>query len=346
MNQPSVSIIVPVYNVGPYVEDCIRSVMRQTYTGPMECIIVDDCGTDNSMEIVKRLITEYDGSISFKILHHTHNRGLSAARNTGMGIATGDYVFFLDSDDELTPDCLEKLTNPILKDDSIEMVMGNHNVVSNGSLVFSSNRPHFSESDLASQKAVRDFYFSFRNPRFPVEAWNKLTKKDFLECNNISFIEGILFEDNPWLFLVIKHLRHLYIVSDVTYFYHKRPYSLTTGASVKEDAHYHAIVFHEIASHFSPGDEAREATYYIQRFMSYLYQFPKEPIYHQTIPLFRHALSDGHHRSELTRLFMIQMATSSIAGKCLFLTMRETKKVCVYPIKAITDLLSPKKRNR
>ena len=94
MNQPSISIIVPVYNVEPYVEECIHSVMRQTYTGPMECIVVDDCGTDNSMAVVEGLIANYKGPISFKVLHHKHNRGLSAARNTGMDAATGDYYFF------------------------------------------------------------------------------------------------------------------------------------------------------------------------------------------------------------------------------------------------------------
>ena len=113
MTQPSISIIIPVYNVGPYVEDCLRSVMRQTYTGPMECIIVDDCGTDNSMEIVERLVSEYDGPIDFKVLHHAHNRGVSAARNTGMDAAIGDYLFFVDSDDMLTDDCFEQLARPL-----------------------------------------------------------------------------------------------------------------------------------------------------------------------------------------------------------------------------------------
>lgn len=86
-----VSIIVPVYNVAPYIKDCLQSVMRQTYKGSMECLIVDDCGTDESIAIVERMLAEYDGPIYFQILHHDHNRGLSAARNTGTMQATGDY---------------------------------------------------------------------------------------------------------------------------------------------------------------------------------------------------------------------------------------------------------------
>ena len=69
-----VSIIIPVYNVAPYIEDCLNSVMRQTYVGPMECILVDDCGTDDSMAVAERMITEYTGPIRFEILHHDHNR--------------------------------------------------------------------------------------------------------------------------------------------------------------------------------------------------------------------------------------------------------------------------------
>jgi len=106
---PSISIIIPVYNVEPYIAECVESVMRQTYTGPMECIIVDDCGTDKSIEIVKQLITEYKGPIDFRIQHHEHNRGLAVARNTDTDAATGDYIYYLDSDDWVEPNIVELL---------------------------------------------------------------------------------------------------------------------------------------------------------------------------------------------------------------------------------------------
>ena len=109
-----VSIVVPVYNVAPYIESCLKSVMGQTYAGDMECLLVDDCGSDDSMAIAERMIGAYTGPIRFQILHHEHNRGLSAARNTGTDAATGDYVLYLDSDDELTQDCIERLMRLIL----------------------------------------------------------------------------------------------------------------------------------------------------------------------------------------------------------------------------------------
>ena len=100
-----ISIIVPIYNVEPYIERCLRSVMIQTYSN-IECILVDDCTLDNSMKICDCLLGNYIGPIEFKVLHHDHNRGLSAARNTGTDAATGEYIFYLDSDDEITPDSI------------------------------------------------------------------------------------------------------------------------------------------------------------------------------------------------------------------------------------------------
>lgn len=82
--------------------------MRQSYNGAMECILVDDCGTDNSMEIAEQLIKAYNGPIDFKVVHHEHNQGLSAARNTGMDASCGEYVYFLDSDDWISDDCILK----------------------------------------------------------------------------------------------------------------------------------------------------------------------------------------------------------------------------------------------
>ena len=125
-----VSIIIPVYNVAPYIGDCLQSVMRQTYAGSMECLLVDDCGEDDSMAIVERMIAEYNanlnanlnegGGIQFRILHHERNRGLSAARNTGTFAAVGEYLYYLDSDDEITDDCIEKLMQRVMENPDIE----------------------------------------------------------------------------------------------------------------------------------------------------------------------------------------------------------------------------------
>ena len=84
-----VSIIIPVYNAAPYIKKCLQSVVDQTYND-FECILVDDCGLDNSIELAQEFIKDYNGNITFSILHHDHNRGQSAARNTALHYAKGD----------------------------------------------------------------------------------------------------------------------------------------------------------------------------------------------------------------------------------------------------------------
>ena len=97
----SVSIIIPVYNVEQYIESCLLSVINQNYKGDIECVIVNDCTPDQSMVVVHKILSDYDGNILFKIVDHKENRGLSASRNSGVRVATGDYLYFLDSDDIL-----------------------------------------------------------------------------------------------------------------------------------------------------------------------------------------------------------------------------------------------------
>ena len=113
MQDIKISIVIPIYNVAPYVEECIQSVMNQTWKGKLECILVDDCGTDDSMKVATEKLKEYEGNIDFRVIRHERNRGLSAARNSGIDAVTGDYVYFLDSDDEITPDCIDLLVQPL-----------------------------------------------------------------------------------------------------------------------------------------------------------------------------------------------------------------------------------------
>ena len=228
MNKPSVSIIVPIYNVGPYVEDCIRSVMRQTYDGPMECVVVDDCGTDSSMDIVEKLVAEYDGPIMFKILHHEHNRGLSAARNTGMDATTGDYLYFLDSDDELTDDCIEKLTEPLNKE-WYDFVVGNVcrvKILSNNHQKEEKNKSlilKIADKTVVTDSMILRTYRTGWNQN----AWNKLYKADFIRKNRLSFKEGLVHEDNLWTFQIACIASSLFVVNHVTYIYKKREGSIT-----------------------------------------------------------------------------------------------------------------------
>ena len=104
-----VSIVTPVYKVEKYIVDCIKSVINQTYPS-IEFVLVDDCGGDKSVDIINDFIssTHKDG-LEIKLIHHEHNQGVAAARSHAMQAATGDYIFCLDSDDMLKPECIDHL---------------------------------------------------------------------------------------------------------------------------------------------------------------------------------------------------------------------------------------------
>jgi glycosyltransferase involved in cell wall biosynthesis len=241
----------------------------------MECLLVDDCGSDDSMAIVERMISEYNGPIIFLILHHEYNRGLSAARNTGTNASKGDFVFYLDSDDELTADCVEKLANPVIKDITIEMVMGNRIVRSDYYRIPKQFQYgiKLKEEDIISLDAVRRFFLNRK--LLNVTAWNKLVKRNFLIRNQLYFKEGLIHEDILWTFFVVKHLSHLYTIPDITYIQHKRPNSITTGTDQEEELHHKIIVYEEIANNLSADDKKREAKYYLKQVCAICIKIPK-----------------------------------------------------------------------
>ncbi len=223
--KPSISVVIPVYNVEPYIEACIRSVMRQTYQGDMECIIVDDCGTDRSMEIAEKLIVGYHGPVSFQILRHDYNRGLSAARNTGLDVASKDYVFFIDSDDELTADCLERLSEP-LNNGIYDIIIGKFET-QDGIGTFDSQVHGVLRMPHSDQLKNHEILYSYCNGDWVSMAWNKLYLLSFLRLHKLRFLEGLFHEDELWSLQVACLAKSLYAVHQTTYKYRRRKNSLT-----------------------------------------------------------------------------------------------------------------------
>jgi len=222
----SVSFIIPIYNVEPYIAECLQSVMRQTYTDSLECILVDDCGADKSMAVAEQLIAEYDGPIAFRVIHHEQNRGLSAARNTGMDASTGDYVYFLDSDDWISDDCIEKLAKP-LQQEKFDIVVGDYE---------SAGEPHcVLELSLSEgQYYEKGINKTFCNQGVYVMAVNKLYCKDFLLKNQLRFDEGKIHEDEILAFELCCIEKSFYVVKSVTYYYRIRENSIITGRNQKK----------------------------------------------------------------------------------------------------------------
>lgn len=126
--KPRLSIIVPIYNVAPYVEACIGSILEQKYEN-IEVIIVDDKSPDNSIDLIKRLVTQgVPSNIVFEFIEHKVNKKQGGARNTGLRVATGEYVMFVDSDDRLTPHASLVAMNKIIGT-NYDMVVGNRDII-------------------------------------------------------------------------------------------------------------------------------------------------------------------------------------------------------------------------
>lgn len=176
-----VSIVIPIYNVSVYIENCLESVRRQIYQD-LEVILVDDCGTDNSMEIVQEYL-EYHNFVEVKIIHHTHNRGLSAARNTGLEAATGDYVYFLDSDDALMEDCIFILVAPV-EAQSYDFVIGNYEVKGSNKEYPALTLPS------GALRSNKEILHSYAEGRWYMMAWNKLCNRKFLLDNKLFLKRG------------------------------------------------------------------------------------------------------------------------------------------------------------
>ena len=330
----SVSIVVPVYNVSLYVERCVRSVLAQTYP-VMECIIVDDASPGDSIAKCERLIAGYDGHIRFVILHHDHNRGLSAARNTGTDAAQGDYVFYLDSDDALTPDCIETLAKPIERDPSIELVQGNYKVFKGG-IARIGNKKLSEEEDVLSVAAIRASYYDEANLR--VTAWNKLIAKRFLTENSLSFPEGLLHEDVLWAFYAVKCLQHLYVIPEVTYHYYVRPLSISTGASYEDRAYSFSSICQDIAEHFTPGEEAREAKYYLESYFSFFFKNRGLEGFKSALPLFEKALTFDNSRRVQVLLWVLKLSYKSAFLHCIFAVVLAVNRFLMIPFRRFASL--------
>lgn len=216
-----ISIIIPVYNVDRYIRRCIDSVIAQTWRGDMECILVDDATPDNSMATARECLKGYNGGIEFRIVVHKENRGLSAARNTGARNASGDYLYFLDSDDAITPDCIETLADIALAHPAVDVVQGNLVVTDEIYRLLDSSLYDFPE-----YCDDREWISEHIKSDIPVTAWNKLFRRDFFVGLNLWFKEGILHEDEHWRYIHGDKISSIAFSGKPTYIYYRNPGSI------------------------------------------------------------------------------------------------------------------------
>lgn len=222
------SVIVPVYNVEAYLDDCLQSLQKQDFKD-YEVICVNDGATDRSREI----LTAWEARLPQMRVIDRENGGLSAARNTGLGAAQGEYVLFVDSDDWVEPRFLECLHSALITHHSSPTPLD--------MLCFACRKDDSGKND--TLPAEQNDGWNYYN-RHALEArvvpfvcvWQRCYRREFLMENNLHFREGILHEDNEFTPRACLRARTVRVIPDVLYNYRVRSNSIMTtrGTRSKE----------------------------------------------------------------------------------------------------------------
>jgi len=220
-SNPLISIVIPVFNVEEYLRECVDSVIAQTYAN-LEIILVDDGSQDSSGKVCDQY-SEEDSRI---ITIHQENKGLSEARNTGIKASSGEYIYFLDSDDYITADCIEKLVRPVLEKE--------YDIVESYYRMLYGSVPIVKLSLPSGEVAAENILDAYCRRMWTVHAWNKLIRRDFITTHNLYFVPEIIYEDDVWSFMAACNAQSLFVLNEVTYVHRSRPGSIMTTIDQEE----------------------------------------------------------------------------------------------------------------
>lgn len=222
---PSISIIIPLYNVESYIEECLKSLLQQDF-GDFEAICVDDGSTDNTLSVARSVVA---GDERFTFIEQS-NAGQSAARNRGLGQATGEYVLFLDSDDYYTTDALGKLIGRAQTDDLDMLFFSAKTFYENRELRRKNNEPNDNRESREGVFTGPELYVFFEESgAFRPSAAMFMVKRSLIEDASIRFYEGIIHEDLLFTMRAIVVARRAAFLNEVLYMRRMREGSTMTG---------------------------------------------------------------------------------------------------------------------
>ncbi|MBT8922008.1 glycosyltransferase family 2 protein [Lactobacillus delbrueckii subsp. bulgaricus] len=207
---PLVSIIVPVYKVEKYLNQCVESIINQTYQN-LEIILIDDGSPDNCGQLIDGWAKRDERIVAL----HQKNGGLSAARNTGLDNCHGEWLAFVDSDDYVAKDYIEKMLKAAMRDHT-NLVISHYSEIDeiSGEQIDIKHNP-------AKVYNINEFWKQYYSPEgnfVPlVVAWNKLYAHEIFETRRYAV--GLVHEDEEIIFDVIKKARHISVIPDDLYYY-------------------------------------------------------------------------------------------------------------------------------
>lgn len=200
--KPLVSILIPIYGVEKYIEKCVRSLFEQSYES-IEYIFVNDCSPDKSIDILRGVLSDYPiREKNVKIINHENNIGLAGTRNTALKNASGDFVLFMDSDDYLDNNVVEKLVASALSD--------------NANIVIYDMRYVYEDKEVIVHHSIKsnpiDYVCQLLTYKVGVGVCGKLIDRKLFTNNHIEFIEGLNFGED-----YVTSPRIAYFASKITY---------------------------------------------------------------------------------------------------------------------------------
>lgn len=222
------SIILPIFNMEEHLNQCVYSILNQTYKD-YELILVDDGSIDKSAQ----MCDEYAEQDNRVIVIHKENGGLSDARNTGVKVAKGEYIFFIDSDDFLDDNqALEKIVNRLKNSKADVLNFGFKKYYANEDKGYNyfkidKNMP------IEYYKHEKGFEFLIQNSLYIASAWNKVVKRELFEKNNLSFKKGIYSEDIDWCARLLIVAKKFDFINESFYCYRQREGSISKSISNK-----------------------------------------------------------------------------------------------------------------
>ncbi|ASW75064.1 hypothetical protein IQ37_00360 [Chryseobacterium piperi] len=212
---PLVSIVIPVFKVEKFIERCLSSVIKQTYKN-IECILINDVSPDSSMEVAENFILN-NPDFNFIVFNQPTNQGLSMARNAGIDLAKGKYIYFLDSDDEITDYAIDHLVK-LAEETNAEMVLGQSVCINEEENWRRNYFPIRSKKDVL--EGNKNIVWNFVKEQYPVMACDKLVRLDFLMKHKLYFVKDLFSQDVLWSFQSMLKFEKIAFLREDTYFYY------------------------------------------------------------------------------------------------------------------------------
>lgn len=232
----TISVVIPVYNDEKNIKTCLDSILLKQDLPGTEVICVDDGSSDGSLQI----LLDYQNKHSNVIVISQDNRGLSNARNRGLSIAKGEYVYFVDSDDYLADNMLEKAWK-LCQEKDLDVLFFSFESFGDNSkmnekyhkIIYDTKRQHQYSREVITG---REMFCQFcQVNEYHVMVWVQIAKRDFLLRNGIGFCDGILFEDNLYTFMILMLAERTICINDIWYYKRIRENSIVTRPECPEN---------------------------------------------------------------------------------------------------------------